>query len=285
MFIVLAALWGSSYLFIKIALEEGLEPGFIVFARTALAAAVLLPFTASASALRAVRRRIRPLIVLSVLQVTAPFVLITLGEQTLSSSLTGCLVAAGPIFTVVLAFVLDEEDQPGPDGLVGVAIAVIGVSLLLQVEATDVSAALRGGTLVVLATGAYAAGLWYFKRRVPDVHPTSAAATTCAVSAVMTLPFVLASPPAGGPSLAALGSLALLGVGGTGIAFVLFYALVATLGPSRTSLVGYAAPVFSVLYGVVLLDESFGATAASGLFLIVGGSWLAARTPAVEVSA
>jgi hypothetical protein len=79
------------------------------------------------------------------------------------------------------------------------------------------------------------------------------------------------------PSLAASGSLVVLGVGGTGIAFVLFYTLVGIVGPRTTSLVAYVAPGFSVVYGVTLLDERFALATAAGLVLIVGGSWLAAE--------
>jgi drug/metabolite transporter (DMT)-like permease len=102
-------------------------------------------------------------------------------------------------------------------------------------------------------------------------------ATTCAASALMTLPVALLFVPDHVPSLEASASLVVLGVGGTGIAFVLFYTLVGLNGPRTTSLVAYVAPAFSVIYGVVLLDESFGFTTLAGLVLIVGGSWLAAN--------
>jgi drug/metabolite transporter (DMT)-like permease len=118
-------------------------------------------------------------------------------------------------------------------------------------------------------------GGWYVKRRVPGVQPVGAVAATCSVSALVTLPVALLSRPDHVPSLAASGSLVVLGVGGTGIAFVLFWSLVAADGPRTTSLVSYVAPGFSVIYGVVLLDESFGITTALGLVLILGGSWLA----------
>jgi drug/metabolite transporter (DMT)-like permease len=275
MFLSLAALWGASYLFIKVALEDDLAPAFIVFARTALAALVLLPVAAHLGALAGVRERLAPLFVLGLIQVTGPFVLITVGEQEISSSLTGILVAAAPIFTFLLAFALEGEERATPLSLAGVALGIAGVALLLGVDAPGGTAALVGGLLVVLATTGYAVGAWFVKRRVPGVQPVGAVATTCAASALMTLPFALLSVPDHFPSLDASASLLVLGVGGTGIAFVLFYSLVATDGPRTTSLVAYVAPGFSVVYGVVLLDESFGFTTAAGLVLIVGGSWLA----------
>jgi drug/metabolite transporter (DMT)-like permease len=274
-FLALAALWGASYLFIKVALEDELSPPFIVFARTLLAAIVLLPAAAYLGALGGVRERLAPLFLLGLIQVTGPFMLITIGEQEISSSLTGILVAGAPIFTFLLAFALEGEERATPASLAGVALGIAGVALLLGVDAPGGTSALVGGLLVVLATTGYAVGAWYVKRRVPGVQPVGAVATTCAASALMTLPVALLTFPDHVPSLAASGSLVALGVGGTGIAFVLFYSLVASDGPRTTSLVAYVAPGFSVVYGVVLLDESFGLTTLAGLVLIVGGSWLA----------
>jgi drug/metabolite transporter (DMT)-like permease len=282
MFLSLAAVWGASYLFIKVGLEDDLSPPFIVFARTALAALVLLPLAAHLGALAGVRERLAPLFVLGLIQVTGPFMLITIGEQEISSSLTGILVAGAPIFTFLLAFALEGEERATPLSLAGVALGIAGVALLLGVDAPGGTAALVGGLLVVLATTGYAVGAWFLKRRVPGIQPVGAVATTCAASALMTLPVALFFLPDHVPSLAASGSLLALGVGGTGLAFVLFYTLVASDGPRKTSLVAYVAPGFSVVYGVTLLDESFTIVTLTGLVLIVGGSWLAAegRLPA-----
>jgi drug/metabolite transporter (DMT)-like permease len=277
MFMSLAALWGASYLFIKVALEDDLAPAFIVFARTALAALVLLPAAAHLGALAGVRERLAPLFVLGLIQVTGPFMLITIGEQEISSSLTGILVAGAPIFTFLLAFALEGEERATRISLFGVALGIGGVALLLGVDAPGGASALVGGLLVVLATTGYAVGAWFLKRRVPGIQPVGAVATTCAASALMTLPVALFSVPDHVPSLAASGSLVVLGVGGTGIAFVLFYTLVGIVGPRTTSLVAYVAPGFSVVYGVTLLDERFAVATAAGLVLIVGGSWLAAE--------
>jgi drug/metabolite transporter (DMT)-like permease len=277
MFLALAAVWGSSYLFIKVGLEDDLAPPFIVFARTALAALVLIPVAARLGALTGVRDVLAPLFVLGLIQVTAPFMLITVGEQEITSSLTGILVAGAPIFTFLLAFALEGEERASPLSLAGVALGIGGVALLLGVDAPGGASALVGGLLVVLGTTGYAVGAWFLKRRVPGVQPVAAVGITCAASALMTLPVALLTVPDHVPSVAASASLFALGVGGTGIGFVLFYALVGTDGPRKTSLVAYVAPGFSVAYGVVLLDERFGVATAAGLVLIVSGSWLAAE--------
>ncbi len=98
-----------------------------------------------------------------------------------------------------------------------------------------------------------------------------------AASALMSAPVAAFDLPSAAPAGDAVGSLAALGILGTGISFVLFYDLMRQIGPAKTSLVAYIAPAFAVLYGVALLDESFTVATAAGLVLIVGGSWLAAE--------
>jgi drug/metabolite transporter (DMT)-like permease len=277
MFAFLAAFWGASYLFIKVALEDGMPAFAIVCARTALAALVLLPVAARMGALRGLRGQLGAVAVLALLQVAAPFALITLGERDLPSALTGILVATAPIFTFLLAFALRGEQRAGKLSLTGVAIGIVGVAVLLGFDSAGTSAALVGGLLVVLASFGYAAGSWYLKRHFADAQPVGMVAATMAASAIMTAPAVAIDPPAHLPALDAAGSLLARGVLGTGVAFVIFYSLIASEGPARASLVAYVAPGFSVIYGVTLLGEKFGVATAAGLLLIVGGSWLAAE--------
>ena len=277
LFALLAGFWGASYLFIKVALEDGVPPAAIVCIRTGLAALVLLPVAGRLGALRGLGRRLGPVALLALVQVAAPFALITLGERDLPSALTGILVATAPIFTFLLAFVLRGEERAGRASLAGVAIGIVGVAVLLGVDSGGESAALVGGLMVVLASLGYAVGAWYLKRNLADIEPVGIVAATMAASALMAAPFVAIDPPPAFPALDAAGSLLALGVLGTGVAFVIFYWLIATEGPARASLVAYVAPGFSVVYGVTLLDEPFGPATAAGLLLIVGGSWLAAE--------
>jgi drug/metabolite transporter (DMT)-like permease len=277
MFGLLSAFWGASYLFIKVALEDDIAPAFIVFARCALAAMVLLPAAAHIGALTGLRERLGPLVVLAFVQVTVPFMLITIGEQEISSSLTGILVASAPIFTFLLAFVLPGAERAGALSLLGVAIGIGGVGLLLGVDAPGGTSAVVGGLLVVLATLGYGIGAWFLKRRLPGVQPVGAVGATSAAAALMVLPLAAFQVPDHAPGIDATGSLVALGVLGTGLAFVFFYSLVASEGPAKASLVAYVAPAFSVVYGVTLLDERFTVATAAGLVLIVGGSWIAAE--------
>jgi drug/metabolite transporter (DMT)-like permease len=277
LFGLLASFWGASYMFIKIGLDDGVPAAAIVFWRTALAALVLLPFALRLGALAGLRERLWPVAVLALVQVAAPFLLITFGEREISSSLTGILVATAPIFTFMLAFAVDHEERAGGIGLAGVAIGIAGVALLLGVDAGGSGVALAGGLMVVLASLGYALGSYYLKRRFSDAQPVGVVAATMAASALMTVPFVAVAPPDAAPGIGAVAAVSTLGVLGTGISFVIFYTLIARVGAAKASLVAYVAPCFVVLYGVALLGESFTGATAAGLILIVGGSWLAAE--------
>jgi drug/metabolite transporter (DMT)-like permease len=277
LFGLLSAAWGASYMFIKVALDDGVPPAAIVFARTALAALVLWPVASRMGALDGLRSRLGAIALLALIQVAVPFMLITLGEQEISSSLAGILVGTAPIFTFLLAFALEGEERAGRASLTGVGIGIVGVILLLGVDLGGSGAALLGGLAVILASFGYAVGSWYLKRNLAEHEPVGIVTATLAATALMILPLVAIDPPSEVPSLDAAASLLTLGVIGTGFCFVVFYWLIANEGPARASLVAYVAPGFSVVYGVVLLDESFGLATAVGLALILGGSWLAAE--------
>jgi drug/metabolite transporter (DMT)-like permease len=274
----LAALWGASYLFIKIGLDD-LSPAGVVFTRTALAALVLLPFAIKSGGMAPLWRRAPWLIALGAIQVAGPFLLISAGERHIASSLAGILVASAPIFTAIFAIWLDHSERLSTLGSVGVAIGIVGVALLLGVDLGGSSSALLGGLMVVLASVGYAIGGFALKRWFSGYQPLALVAGTMSASALMTLPLFLLDLPTH-VGLDTVGAMCALGLGGTGIAFVIYYTLNHAIGPTRTSLVAYIAPVFALVYGVTLLDEPFTATTAIGIVLIVGGSWLAAKAPA-----
>lgn len=276
--LALAALWGASYLFIEIGLDD-LSPAAIVFARTALAALVLLPFAIHSGGMAPLWRRAPGLVVLGAVQVAAPFLLISAGQRHIASSLAGILVAAAPIFTALLAIWVDSSERLSGRGAVGVLVGIVGVGLLLGVDLGHSSEALGGGLMVVLASVGYAIGGFALKRYFTGFQPLALVAGTMSASALLTLPLMLMDVP-DSVGLDTIGAMSALGLGGTGLAFVIYYTLNREIGPTRTSLVAYVAPVFAVIYGVWLLDEEFGLTTALGIVLIVGGSWLAARAPA-----
>jgi drug/metabolite transporter (DMT)-like permease len=262
-------------MFIKIGLDDGLPAPAIVFWRTALAAAVLLPIAARMGALSDLRSRLAPVAVLAAVQVAAPFLLITFGERHISSSLAGILVATAPIFTFLLAFAIEGEERASGVGLIGVATGIAGVVLLLGVDTSGSAAALLGGLMVILASLGYALGSHYLRRRFAGTKPVGVVTATMSASALMTAPFAALDLPASAPGAGSIAAVSALGVIGTGIAFVIFYELIASVGASKATLVAYVAPGFAVVYGVLLLGEDFTAATVVGLVLIVAGSWIA----------
>jgi len=274
---LLATLWGASYLFIKVALEDDVPPIFLVFARLLLGAVVLVPLAWHAGALRATRGWTGPLIFMALVQVVLPFVLITYGEQHIASSLTGILVSAAPIFTALIAARYDDDERPHGIATAGVVMGLIGVVLLFGVDLSGDSAALAGGLMVLLAAVGYAVGSLYLKHRLRGVPAVGVAAMTMVIGSLVLLVPALLSLPPHAPELKTVGSLVALGAGGTGIAFAIYYTLIAEIGPGRASLVAYIAPGFAVVYGATLLSESIGLGAILGLVLILAGSWVAAE--------
>ncbi len=273
--LVLGAIWGASYLFIKIGLRD-MSPSMVAFLRVALAALVLLPVAAMQGALGGVRERIGWLVLVGAVQAAGPFVLIAEGEEEISSGLAGTLVASAPLFTALLAIWIDREERSQGMRLVGVMVGIAGVALLLGVDLGD-SGAVVGGLMVVLASLGYAIGGFLVKHRLTGIAPLGMSGAVLAAASVFLLPAAVLTAPDSAPGLGPSAAVATLGVLGTGIAFVIFYELMTSVGPARTFLVTYIAPVFAVTYGALLLSEEVTLATLAGMALILAGSWLAAE--------
>jgi len=274
--LALGAIWGASYMFIAIGLRD-LSPAMVAFVRIALAAVVLIPVAAAQGALKGVRPFAGWLVLVGVVQVAGPFILISAGEEEISSSLAGILVAAAPLFTAVLAIWVDHEERSQGLRLVGVLIGLAGVGLLLGVDLGGGGSELLGGLAVVLAALGYAIGGLLVKHRLAGMAPVGMSGLVMAASAFILLPVALATPPGSFPGLGPIAAVATLGVLGTGVAFVIFYWLISTVGPARTLIVTYVAPGFAIIYGGLLLSEEISAATIAGLAMILAGSWLSAE--------
>jgi drug/metabolite transporter (DMT)-like permease len=270
----IAALWGSSYMFIKLALDDDLSAGAIVCLRTALGAAVLLPLALRAGTTDALRGRWHWLALVALMQVVAPFLLITEGERHVASALTGILVAAAPLWTALVAARFDHAELPRGWGAIGVVLGIVGVTMLFGIDLAGSSDELLGGAMVLVAALCYAIGPLLVKNRLTGVPPVGVAGAMMALSALVTLPLLVATPPPHAPGAGVVAALIVLGAGSTGIAFLWFYTVMREVGPGRASIVSYLAPPFAVLYGTVFLGESLGAGAFAGIVLILAGSWI-----------
>jgi drug/metabolite transporter (DMT)-like permease len=274
--LALGAIWGASYLFIKIGLRD-LSPAMVAFVRVLLGALVILPVALAQGALAGVRPLLGWLLLVGAVQVAAPFLLISAGEEEISSSLAGILVASAPLFTALLAIWVDHEERSQGLRLVGVLAGFGGVGVLLGLDLGGNGAALLGGLMVVLASLGYAVGGFLIKHRLTALPAVAMSGMSLAASALILAAPALATAPDEAPGLGPIAAVAALGVLGTGVAFVIFFWLIGRVGPARTYLVSYIAPGFAVVYGAALLDEAITAFTLAGLGLILAGSWLAAE--------
>jgi len=274
--LVLGAIWGASYLLIKIGVRD-LSPVLVAWGRIALAAAVLVPLAARSGALTAARGNgVAWLALVGAIQVAIPFVLIAAAEQEIASGLAGILVASAPLFTALLAIRLDAAERSRGLRLVGIGLGLGGVAVLLGVDLGGSTAELLGGAAVLLAGLGYAVGGFLVKSRLASVPPIGIAAWVMVASTVLLAPLAAATLPGDVPGMGPLAAVAVLGVLGTGVAFAIFYELMSRVGPARTFIVTYLAPGFAVIYGTVFLDEVITVATLAGLALILTGSYLAA---------
>ena len=204
--------------------------------------------------------------------------LIAQGQEEITSSLAGILVASAPLFTALLAFRLDSEERSHGLRLVGVLVGFAGVGVLLGLDLGGDGAALLGGLMVVLASLGYAIGGFIVKNKLTGIAPRrDVGARAWRSAAVALLPLAIVGAPDSFPGAGPLAAVAALGVIGTGAAFVIFYWLISTVGPARTFIVTYIAPAFAVVYGATLLDEAIDPETIVGMVLILSGCWLAAE--------
>lgn len=287
MFIAVSAIWGASYLQIKIALDS-LDASMIVFGRVTIAAVVLYLAVRlrpdHRRTLAFIRRHPRRVFVLGFLSVALPFTLISYGETQISSGLTGILVAPGPLFVALLAPFLDPSERVDRAAGAGLAIGFAGVVLLVGVDTVGDVGEFLGALAVLGAAGSYGLGALYAKNRFAGAGVPAIVMSfcSCLAASLMTLTPAIATLPGSSPDLGEIAAVVSLGIVGTALAFVLYYSLIADTGAGRASLVGYAIPPTALLYGAILLDEHVTVAAIAGLVLILAGVAIASRERVAE---
>lgn len=273
-FAAVSTLWGIPYLFIKIAVDDGVPPAFLAFVRVALGAAVLVGLARRAGVLGPLRGRLRWLIVYAIFEIAVPFPLIATGEQHVASSLAAIIIAAVPLFVALLALRFDPAERATGARLVGLLMGLAGVVALVGIDVAGRTDELLGAGAILLAAVGYAAGPMVFKRHLTDLDPRAAMGASLVIAAAVLAPLAAVDLPTEAPSATALVALVVLGLLCTAAAFVFFGALIAEVGPGRALVITYVAPVVAVALGVTILGERPGAGAVAGLLLILAGSWL-----------
>lgn len=280
LFAMLGVVWGMPYLLIKVAVES-VEPTFVVFARVALGAAVLVPIVLARRQFRLLKGRWHWVAAFAVVEITFSFLALTWAEQRISSSLAALLIAAVPIVGAILAHQFGLDAHISRRRVTGLAIGFLGVGSLVGFDVT-------GGTaLSIAAVGitvlGYSLGPIIVEKRLNGIPSLPVIAAALAINTVIYLPLGILTWPDHEVPMTAWSAIAVLGLVCTALAFVGLFLLIAEVGAPRAQVITYINPAVAVVLGVVVLSEPITLGIAIGFPLVLIGSWLGTRSgPPVE---
>jgi drug/metabolite transporter (DMT)-like permease len=276
--LLLAAIWGGSYVLIKVAVED-VEPAPLMAIRALVAGIVLAGYLMlSYGARRAVgelQTNWRPALVLGAFNAALPFWLVAWGEKHVDSTVAGIAQSTVPIFTFLLALRFLPHEPVGPARIAGVALGFLGVVVLAGYDPAGGWMAVAGTLAVVASSLSYASSGIYGQLRVRTVAGPVLATGSMLAGGLILLPLALLQLPSEWPDTEAIASILALTLLGTALAQLMLFRLLRLYGSRRLSLVTYLMPGFALVYGAVLLDEPVSAAALGGLALILGGVALA----------
>jgi drug/metabolite transporter (DMT)-like permease len=274
LFIAMCLIWGIPYLLIKVAVSD-ISPVTLVFFRTVIGALIVVPIALARGSVGPSLRHWRWIVAYTAVEVALPWFLVSDAERRLSSSLTALLIAATPFVGVVLGWLTRSDDRFDARRLIGLVVGFVGVAVLvgLSVSARDVGAV---GEIGLVAIG-YAVGPLIISRKLSEAPPIGVVAMSLVLPAIVFAPLGLSHLPTTMPPPQVLLSIGLLGVVCTAVAFLLFFALIAEVGPVRATVITYVNPAVALALGVVLLGEPLTIGAGVGFALILAGLFLATR--------
>jgi drug/metabolite transporter (DMT)-like permease len=268
--LTLSLLWGSSYLFIKVAGRE-LQPATLMLIRVVVAGVVLAVFLVAQGQLGELRRAPRGAYLLGLVNSAIPFTLIAWGERHIDSGLAAVANASVPIFAGLLAVKWRPSERPRGIRAVGVGLGLVGVFVLTGAAPGGGWQGIAGVLAVTLASLSYGVSALYGQHLVAHVRGPVLSTTALIGALVVLVPFGIAQAPAHAPSWKAVGSVLALAVLGTAVAQLLWFRALRSFGSARTTLVSYLIPATALVYGVVFLSESVSALELAGFVLILAG--------------
>lgn len=277
LYAAMAVLWGIPYLFIKEAVDS-YSPAAIVAGRTLLGAAVLLPLALHRGALRPALRVWPWVLAFGAIEMAGPFLLLGHAEQTLSSGLTGLLVATVPLFAAVIALLRGDRGVLSPARTIGLGVGFAGVAVIVLgpgLAVADPDAALFAVGQVLLVALLYAIAPFLIATKLRDVPSLGTITLSLLFIGFAYLPFGLLTQHEV-PTVRSTVSLIALGILCTAVAFLGFFALIREVGPVRAPLFTYVNPIVAVLLGVIVLGEALSPGLLVGFPLVILGCWLAA---------
>jgi drug/metabolite transporter (DMT)-like permease len=273
LFAAMCVIWGIPYLLIKVAVED-LSPSMLVLARTSIAALILLPIALARRELRPLVPHWLPLLAFAAIEIALPWVLLGAAETKISSSLTALLIATVPLVATVIALTTGDRERPEAQTLLGLIVGMVGVAAIVGVN-------VEGGVVpivqVILVAVCYAVGPVILQRWLAHLPALGVIAASLAVTAVAYVPIVVLGSAGEAPSAQAVGAVLGLAVVCTALAFLLFFALIAEVGPVRATVITYVNPAVAALLGVAILDEHFTVGMGVGFAFVLAGSVLATQ--------
>jgi drug/metabolite transporter (DMT)-like permease len=273
--VALALVWGFSFLLIKVGLHD-MSPTVLMLIRAAsgfAALAVFMLMTRRPLLGDAWKRRIIPYAVLAVTSGVIPWTLIALGEQSISSGLASILNATTPLWAAVLVTWLIPRDRPSALNYVGVLIGLAGVVILVlpDVTAKGFGASVAGAVVVLLASISYAISALYQRMKLRGFSVYEVSVGQLGLTALLAIPVAAPALPSWHLALPSTAAVIALGVGGSGLAYLLYYYINNSLGPVRATGVTILVPMTAVLWGVVLLGETLSLPIVIGMVVILAG--------------
>ncbi|HET9344398.1 MAG TPA: DMT family transporter [Candidatus Limnocylindrales bacterium] len=275
LFALLGFMWGSSYLFIKIGVEDGLTPFTLIMLRLLIGFALLAVVVAAArESLPPFGRIYGHLFVMGAINIAIPFSLITWAEQTVDSSVAAILNAAVPLFVMIIAAIFLHDERLTSNRIVGLVVGFVGVAILVGFDPADLASGdLAGEIALIGSTISYAIGAVYSRRNIHGLRPMIPALFQVFFGLVITtvLAFVFESPFATTFTQESLFAVIWLGLLGSGLAYLLFFRILGRWGATRTSMVAYLLPIYGIVLGALVLNEPIDGRLIAGTALIIGG--------------
>jgi drug/metabolite transporter (DMT)-like permease len=272
-FFGLGFMWGSSYLFIKLAVDDF---GTFTLVALRLTVGAILLWTVvrlAGQALPRERRIYGHLVVMAIINITIPFLLITWAEQSVESSLAAILTSPVPLFAIVLSSLFLADEPMRVNGVVGLAVGFIGVVIITSPGLTGVGSSVTGELALLGAAFSYACGAVYSRRNVRGLAPMIPAVFQVSFAALITgvLALLFEHPWTARPDGEAIFAILWLGILGSGVAYLLVFRLFADWGATRTTLVAYVIPPVGILLGFLVLQEPVDARIILGTGLVIAG--------------
>jgi drug/metabolite transporter (DMT)-like permease len=274
-FAALSLIWGASFLFIKLGVHD-MSPTVLVLVRSAagaLALGAIMAATRRPLVSQDWQRRLAPFVIMAVLNALLPWAAIAWGEQHITSGLASILNSTTTLWAAILIYWVIPTERPSPLNYAGVVIGIAGVVILVfpDIAVHGLTGSALGVLAVILASFSYAVAALYQRAKLRGMSVYEQSFGQLAVTALLAIP--IAAPAVTSVHLAwlSMGAVIALGVGGSGIAYLLYYYTMNTLGAVRATGVTLVVPVTAVFWGVVLLGERLTVATVVGMVVILAG--------------